>query len=215
MPSLLEQATNIAAKVTPFAAERSASASYEGIRRGGRTFDRRNARNANRTPAAPRTPPAITMPPPRRMNGPIRPPSGPTPGIGGAMSAANFMSGALTGGATGAGYGAMYSGEDRSMRGRMHSAFRGAMGGAVVGSMAGTALPAAARYGTTHNKFMSVAGSNASNLTQISKGLNTAEGRNAMFMAGGLLGGAAFGGNDSKRRGFNQNRGNRINSSGY
>jgi len=50
----------------------------------------------------------------------------------------------------------------------------------------------------------------SSNIIQLAKRMDTRDARIAMFGGGSLLGGFAFGGDRSHKRGFNANRGNSI-----
>lgn len=134
-----------------------------------------------------------------------------------AMTAGAVGMGALTGAGVGAVTGGLFFNQDRTWHGAARGAVGGALGGAVLGAGMGVGIPALAKQAATNNKFMSRAGSYASNIVATSNQLNSAGGRNALFASGGLLAGFAFGSTNSrgKSRGFNQNRGNRFSSSGY
>ncbi len=123
--------------------------------------------------------------------------------------------GMLIGAGVGASSGAIMFNGDRSWHGAARGAIGGALGGALMGGGMGAGVPALARQMTQNNKFMSTAGSHASSMVQLSNQLNSAGGRNALFSAGGLMGGFAFGSNRrDHRRGFNQHRGSAISSRG-
>ncbi len=127
-------------------------------------------------------------------------------GRGGMGNAAGVGMGA----AVGAMAGGVYGNRDGST---MAGIGRGALGGAILGAMGGMGAPAIAKAGMArgmaNKQFMSVAGSYSSNMVKATRALSSEGGRTAMFAAGGLLGGAAFGGQgNSKKRGFNRDRGN-------
>lgn len=156
-----------------------------------------------RGPRAP-APPSISMPKP----------SGPNPtAVMGGMGGMNGMSAAAGVGmsaAVGAMAGGIYGNRDGNT---LAGVGRGALGGAILGAMGGMGAPAIAkagmRQGLANKQFMSVAGSYSTNMVKATRGLSSETGRTAMFAAGGLLGGTAFGGQgNSKKRGFNRDRGN-------
>ncbi len=88
------------------------------------------------------------------------------------------------------------------------SAIQGAFAGAMVGAGAGGANYTGSHY--LGSGKMPNMGGYSKQITEMAGHLTTNEGRAAMILGGGLLGGFAFGGNKSRARGFNQNKGNRI-----
>lgn len=120
--------------------------------------------------------------------------------------------GLMTGAGVGAAGGALFGNRDGTWHGAARGAIGGAMGGALLGTGAGFGMPAVARMGVTNKGFMSNAGSYSTGIISMSQGLNSAAGRSSLFAAGGLLGGTMGGsGANSKKSGFNRNRGSRIN----
>ncbi len=122
------------------------------------------------------------------------------------------VAGSAWGAATGAAIGGMYGNDGPSFGG----AIKGGIAGGLMGGAMGVGIPMGAKAALANDKFMSHAGSYSDSLVTLGKSLNTNEGRKAMFASGGMLGGgavAAFSSNKSnnKKRGFNQNRGSRIN----
>lgn len=89
--------------------------------------------------------------------------------------------------------------------------FKGAIAGGLVGGAAGMGLPALARQMTTNKQLLHEAGTASGALINMSKALNSSTGRNALFAAGGGLGGLSMlGSGRDYRRGFNQDRGSRF-----
>jgi hypothetical protein len=133
-----------------------------------------------------------------------------SPGFAGSgiVGGAALMSNMAFGTGVGAITGGLYTSDGLSLEGGL----RGAMGGAFVGGLAGAGLPAAS-FGLIKSAAvrgrMQKAGFSR-NAIQMTKHLASNEGRRTLFAGGGLLGGAIFGGGDSKRRGFNANRGTHI-----
>lgn len=97
------------------------------------------------------------------------------------MTGGGFLQGAMAGGLVGAGAG----GASYSMMGRPSAQ--------LIGK--------AAKYDQQY----------AIKTAKVVSGMTSAEGRKAMILGGGLLGGAAFGGDKNRSRGLNAKRGNRIN----
>ena len=105
-------------------------------------------------------------------------------GVGGTTSYAtggSFTQGAIAGGIAGAGMG------------------YGAVGMAQVG-----------RRAAWEGGKLGAPNAFTSNLTKMTYGMENAANRAGMFAAGGMLGGFAFGGNKTHKRGFNSRRGNSI-----
>lgn len=164
-------------------------------------------------------PPRVTMPRPSQPPSSRPPIATPTPNRGPSSNARLGALGGTSGKAVlgnmafGAGVGAItggvYSGSDGFS---LSGSIRGAMGGAAVGSLAGFGLPAAAKMAVGNNRFMSTAGSYSSKMVDLGRTVTSSHGRQALFGAGGLLGGSMMSGEGkgSKARGFNSNRGSRI-----
>ena len=87
--------------------------------------------------------------------------------------------------------------------------------GALVGGMGGAAMgmgaPGMAMRAGAWGAARAGAGNGfTSGMVKAASAMDSASKRAYMFGAGGMLGGMAFGGNRSHRRGFNKNRGNTI-----
>lgn len=87
------------------------------------------------------------------------------------------------------------------------SILQGGIGGLALGAGVGYGGKRAFDYAAPKIDRNS---SYSAGITKISNFMDTQDGRAATFAAGGLLGGFAFGGNRSHKRGFNSNRGNSI-----
>ena len=90
---------------------------------------------------------------------------------------------------------------------------QGAVMGAVTGgalAFGGAKLGMMGMGGAAKMAGADAAGGFSTGITNTMKNMDTAAGRGMMFAGGGLLGGMAFGGRRSHRRGFNRNRGNTI-----
>lgn len=161
-------------------------------------------RGANMKRGGQKAPPPIAMPKP----------SGPN--WGNAMNHSPMSGRAMAGGvgiaaAVGGMAGGVYANRDGFS---FSGSVKGALGGAIAGAAMGIGMPHAATSGgkflAQNKRFMSTAGSYSSNMVKMTRSLNSEGARTAMFAGGGLLGGMAFGGSDSKKRGFNRNRGSSI-----
>lgn len=151
--------------------------------------------------------PPLSPRPPRRGVQARSPNSSIFDGVNSAM----ITSGAFAGAGAGALMGGTIGNREGTLRGAATGAMKGALAGAVVGTMGGVGLPAAGRAVTSNAKLMSNVSGYSGNIHQVSKAMNTTDGRRALFAGGGLLGGLVFGGNSgSKRRGFNRNRGSSL-----
>lgn len=133
---------------------------------------------------------------------PVTPSGSPaSPSMAGARGMGT-MAGIGLGAAAGAG-GSYMTGGDVGQ-----GALAGAVGGAGMAFGRRGMINAAARGGMLSKGAMGSSYSHS--LIKMTKGLSSASNRAYMFGAGGMLGGMAFGGNRSHRRGFNKNRGNTI-----
>jgi hypothetical protein len=163
--------------------------------------------------ALPFSPPPIATPAPsglayKRNMGPL---NMPRPSIGKPISAAGVPTlGANSGlgsialaGALGGIIGGYSSGD-------MWGAAKGAFGGAFLGAIAGGGIPYAYKYGADMALSVKGVSQYSDSIVRVGQTLNTADSRRALFAAGGMLGGVAFGGSRNSRRGFNKDRGSRI-----